>query len=157
MQLTTKPLASLLATFLVIGIGVAVFPDGKKKDENICVLKPENIHISKHEFSYNDSNALKIKVRTTCSKRQITTRIETDMYEVIGGKEHLAIPFKQVEKISNSGELSFYFKNILHECLNSRATKYVAHLNAFIELEDHSIRKLQKKSAISIPLKCGLY
>jgi hypothetical protein len=157
MQISTKPLASLLATILVMGLGFASLPHGKKKEDTICVLKPENIHISKHEITNNDSNALKIKVSTVCSKRQIETRIDTQMFEIIDGKEHMTIPFDSVKKTSAAGSLTFYFKNILHECMNSRPTVYIAHIQANIELEDHSIQKLKRKSSKSISLKCGLY
>ena len=152
----TKIISSVLAGIVTVIAGTNLI-DGKKSEPPTCVIKPEAIHISNHELQYNDSNALKVKVRTVCTKKQIHTTIKTDMFEIIGGKEHLVMPFKTFEKTSSQGSTQFYFKEIFRECLNTRSTIYLAHFYADIELADHTYRHVKATSNKSVPLHCSLY
>ena len=79
----TKIISSVLAGIVKVIAGTHLI-DGKKSEPPTCVIKPEAIHISNHELQYNDSKALKVKVRTVCTKKQVHTTIETDMFEKIG-------------------------------------------------------------------------
>ena len=157
MAITNKyPIATLLASVLAIAGATQLLPHGKEQNSD-CVIKLQEIHISNHEKIYNDRDALKIKVKTVCPKKQISTFVQTNMYEMINGKEHLVMPFKNSVKSTNKGSYVFYFKDIFRECLNSRPTTYVAHIRARIEMIDHSFRVLELKSKKSLPLKCSLY
>ena len=152
----TKIISSILAGIVTVIAGTHLI-DGKKSEPPTCVIKPDAIHISNHELQYNDSNALKVKVRTVCTKKQVHTTIETDMFEIIGGKEHLVMPFKTFQKTSTQGSHQFYFKQIFRECLNSRVTTYRAHFYADIEIADHTYRHVKATSNKSVPLHCSLY
>lgn len=157
MQTITKTISGILATALIIGAGQHLLPNFKKSNEPLCSLKTEEIHISKHELIQNNKNSLKIKAKTKCLKRQVDTTIETDMFELINGHEHLVMPFEAVRKQSRTGSTIFYFKNILRDCLNYRPTVYVAHLTAHIKLEDERMITVIEKSKTSLPLKCSFY
>lgn len=157
MQTYTKTISALIATIAIIGAGQLFMPNFKKKIDPICSLRKEEIHISKHEASQYNKNSLKIKVETICRKKQIETTIETNMFELIDGHEHLVMPFRTVRKHSNTGSLTFYFKNIYRECLNKRHAKYVAHLTAHIKLRDQRMITLTEESKPSQQLTCSFY
>ena len=160
MQINTKkPLSTLLILSIgLIGAG-AVLGSATSKKDNVptCAINSEKIHISNYEKTTFGKDSLKIKVRVNCNKKQLSTTVETKMFELIDGKEHLVVPFLPKNKTSNSGEYEFYFKNILRECLNLRKTVYKAHLKAHIKLIDNSVRDITGESETSLPLACSFY